>query len=401
VGSGQPAFGNPINSSNGNKFEVATDYVGQANNPLRFDRTYNGLAGYQLYLNPSQPMGGHYIGAGWSATYFQYLVQVTVTDSTTTYNTVYAYRPDGRVLAFNLYGGVYSPDGDVSDSLLQTSSGWQYQTADDTLETYNASGQLLSISRRGQAHVTVNYGATSGPGDPPTSVIDAFGHTLQFGYLIDSNSVQRLASITDPAGKSVTFTYDSYGNLASVTNSDGTTQSYTYGAGYAGYHLLTVLTDESSVQYATWTYNSSNGQALSSQLAGGVSSYTFSYSLSGGSGSVSVTDPLGKSRTYNQSLIWGAYRMTSSNGVCPGCGEDASRVYDANGNITSRTDFNGNQTTYAYDVTQNVETSRTEAYGTSSARTITTSWDPSWRQPDSVTERIGRRRLPMTPWAMC
>jgi RHS repeat-associated protein len=386
VGSGQPAFGNPINSSNGNKFEVATDYVGQANNPLRFDRTYNGLAGYQLYLNPSQPMGGHYIGAGWSATYFQYLVQVTVTDSTTTYNTVYAYRPDGRVLAFNLYGGVYSPDGDVSASLLQTSSGWQYQTADDTLETYNASGQLLSISRRGQAHVTVNYGATSGPGDPPTSVIDAFGHTLQFGYLIDSNSVQRLASITDPAGKSVTFTYDSYGNLASVTNSDGTTQSYTYGAGYAGYHLLTVLTDESSVQYATWTYNSSNGQALSSQLAGGVSSYTFSYSLSGGSGSVSVTDPLGKSRTYNQSLIWGAYRMTSSNGVCPGCGEDASRVYDANGNITSRTDFNGNQTTYAYDVTQNVETSRTEAYGTSSARTITTSWDPSWRQPDSVTE---------------
>src|SRR6185312_15161502 len=34
----------------------------------------------------------------------------------------------------------------------------------------------------------------------------------------------------------------------------------------------------------------------------------------------------------------------------------------------------------------NLETSRTEAYGTSQARTITTQWDPSWRQPDLITE---------------
>src|SRR5207248_418280 len=71
---------------------------------------------------------------------------------------------------------------------------------------------------------------------------------------------------------------------------------------------------------------------------------------------------------------------------CNGCGEDASRTFDANGNITHRTDFNGNQTVYSYDVTRNEETSRTEGYGTSLARTITTQWDANWRQPDLITE---------------
>ncbi len=54
--------------------------------------------------------------------------------------------------------------------------------------------------------------------------------------------------------------------------------------------------------------------------------------------------------------------------------------------ITSRTDFNGNVTQYTYDPTTNLETSRTEAYGAPQARTITTQWDPNWRQPDLITE---------------
>ena len=47
-------------------------------------------------------------------------------------------------------------------------------------------------------------------------------------------------------------------------------------------------------------------------------------------------------------------------------------TYDANGNIASKTDFNGNRTTYSYDLTRNLETSRTEASGTALARTINT-----------------------------
>lgn len=380
---GQTTKGDPVSVSNGNMFEVFTDYQGVGQNPIEFVRTYNSVAGYQAF--ESNPIGEQYMGAGWSATYFQYLLPVSVTDSTTTYNAVYAYRPDGRVFTFNEYGGVYSPDGDVDDRLIATSSGgWEYQTADDTIETYNAAGQLVSIAKRGQAPITVNYATGSGLGDPPTSVSDAFGHVLQFSYLTDSTNVRRLASITDPSGHTVQYAYASYGNLTSITNADSTTESYTYGDGYAGYHLLTVLTDESGVQYASWSYSSE--KPTNSQQAGGVNSYSFTYATSGTGGSVTVVDPLGQSRTYDQSLIWGAYRMTSSSGTCVGCGEDQTRVLDADANITSRTDFNGNQTTYVYNTTNNLETSRTEAYGAAQARTITTAWDANWREPDLITE---------------
>jgi RHS repeat-associated protein len=303
---------------------------------------------------------------------------------------VMAYRPDGRLLVFRNSGsGVYSPDADVSDQLSQTSSGWQYHTADDTIETYNANGLLLSVATRGGATVTLTYasGATS-LGSPPQSLADSFGHSLTFSYQNDATNTQRLSSITDPNGKTITYSYDAKGRPVQVTYADGSTRGYGYGTTSAAieWQLLNV-TDEANVQYASWTYGTGVApQVLSSQLAGGVAQYSFTSSLSGGSGSVTVTDPLGQSRTYNQSLILGRYRTTSTSATCAGCGEDASRTYDANGNITARTDFNGNQTQYTYNTTRNLETSRTEAYGTSAARTINTAWDPNWRQPDTVTE---------------
>ena len=373
-----------VDAANANVHQAETDYVGVGSNPIKFVRRYNSLGATCAQPTGSQTTGqSMFLGGGWSATYFQYLLPVTITDSQNTYNTVYAYRPDGRIIAFNQYNGVYSPDGDVAASLIQTASGWSYQDADDTIETYNSSGQLLTIAKRGQALLTISYATGAAVGDPPASVSDAFGHSLQFSYTKNNNVVQ-LSSISDPAGHAVSYTHDSTHNrLTGVTQTDSTTRSYGYSSSSSCY--LTSITDESSVQYVSWTYNGSN-QPATSQNAGGVNSYSFIYSLSGSSPYVKVTDPLGQQRTNNQSLIWGAYRTTSSNQPCPNCGEDASRSYDASGNITSRTDYKGNQTTYVYDAQTNLETSRTEAYGTAQARTITTSWDSSWRQPDLITE---------------
>jgi RHS repeat-associated protein len=379
AGSGATHKADPVDVSNANLYESETDYAGVGSNPIKFVRSYNL---WNLTCGASSGQA-QYLGGSWSATYFQYLLPVTVTDSTTTYNTVYAYRPDGRVLIFNEYSGVYSPDGDVADSLVQTSSGWQYQTADDTIETYSSGGQLLSVAKRGQAPITVNYATGAAPGDPPTSVSDAFGHSLQFSYASGSSYPDlQLTSITDPAGHTISYSHNSAGQLTTVTQTDGTTRSYSYTS--TEYCNLTGITDESSVVYASWTYNSKGPATF--QNAGSVNTYSFSYSTSGSGGSVQVTDPLGKVRTYNQSLIWGAYRTTSASAPCAGCGDDAGRVFDASGNITSRTDFNGNQTTYVYNAQTNLETSRTEAYGTLSARTITTQWNASWRQPSLITE---------------
>jgi hypothetical protein len=142
-----------VDAASGNVIETETDYVGVGNDSIKFERYYNSL---NVQCSPTSGPG-MYLGGGWSATYFQILVPVTVTDSQKTYNTVYAYRPDGRVIVFNDYNGVYSPDGDISDSLIQTSGGWSYQTADDTIETYNSAGQLLTVAPRGRSAVTVSY----------------------------------------------------------------------------------------------------------------------------------------------------------------------------------------------------------------------------------------------------
>ena len=50
---------------------------------------------------------------------------------------------------------------------------------------------------------------------------------------------------------------------------------------------------------------------------------------------------------------------------------------------------NGNQTTYTYDLARNLEISRTEAYGTALARTITTQWHPVYRLPTKIVAPSG------------
>src|SRR5262249_1163828 len=62
-----------------------------------------------------------------------------------------------------------------------------------------------------------------------------------------------------------------------------------------------------------------------------------------------------------------------------------SYAYDASGYVSQVTDGNGNITTYTHDATGQ-ETSRTEGYGSAVARTITTSWNSTWREPDQIVE---------------
>jgi RHS repeat-associated protein len=378
AGSNGLTKGNPCDVANGNKYEAQTDYSGVGSNPLQFTRSYNSFMAFYVGNTAQYGISQQPIGVGWTGTYFQRLTPVSVTDSMGTRTAVHAFRPDGRVLTFNLFAGVYNGDPDVPDELVAIAGGYQYHTVDDTLETYSATGQLLSIASKGHSPVTVSY--DSG-GLLPASVTDGFGHVLRFTYIRDSAGNKRLQTINDPAGGVITYTQNSSGNLTTVSYPDLTTRIYGYGSS----SLLQTLTDESSVVFATWgyTYFGVPGYLVTSSThAGGAESYSFGYSGS----TRTVTDPLGTSRTYTQSLISGLYHPTGSTQFCLACGEDHSRSYDGNGNVVTRTDFNGNQSTYLYDLNRNLESSRTEAAGTPQARTITTLWDPTWRLPDLITE---------------
>ena len=147
--------------------------------------------------------------------------------------------------------------------------------------------------------------------------------------------------------------------------------------------LLTGITDERGVRYATWSYDD-QGRAISSEHANGAEKVTLSYNADG---STTVTNELGKQTVYRFQTIQGVRRITAIEGEpsanCPA--SNAQYSYDERGLLKTKTDNKGHLTTYTYN-DRGLEVARTEAAGTAQARTVTTEWHPDWFLPVTVTE---------------
>jgi len=360
----------------GNKRQEEIDYQVTALGALAFRRTYNNLADHPAKLDTP-------LGKGWFASYLQSI-------STPGFGggIAYAVRPDGSVIGFReLHTGSvvtgYVAVGEVREHLdvVRNASGaftgYRYTTANDDVETYNTSGQLLSMRSRAGVVLTMTYDSLF----HLTSVVDSFGHSITLQWL--NSSFRRLLNIKDAAGQTISFGYDVNNNLTSVTYPDQKQRIYLYElTGSAQRNLLTGLKDESGTRLATWTYGANN-VVTSSEHAGGVEHYGFTYNADG---SRLVVDPIGTSHTYNTALIAGQRRYAASDLPCEGSSEFAAIAYDASGNFASTRDFKGVETHYSFDQARTLELSRTEAYGTPKARTVTTSWHPSFRLPAEIDE---------------
>jgi RHS repeat-associated protein len=264
----------------------------------------------------------------------------------------------------------------------------------------------LSIADRTGRTQTLTYDLplASGGDDAPETldiVTDDTGRQLRFSYDTD----KRIATVTDPAGGIITYGYDAIGNLVSVQYPDGRSKTYHYNepentSGADLPHALTGITDENGDRFATYQYQA-DGRAIATGHSGGADLNTLAYNPDG---STTVTDPLGTQRTHNFTTILGVVKSTGqSQPGGSGCGAASSATtYDANGNVTSRADFNGHQTCYAYDLTRNLETARVEGLATGSScpadlaayipaantveRKILTEWHPTFRLPVKITE---------------
>ncbi|WP_301153883.1 RHS repeat protein [Metapseudomonas otitidis] len=186
-------------------------------------------------------------------------------------------------------------------------------------------------------------------------------------------------------GTSVSYTYNSIRRLTAVTatrDSVVSSQTYHY-EDSRNPNLLTGITDERGIRYATWTYDD-QGRAISSEHAGGAEKVTVAYNADGSS---TVTNALGKRTTYRFQTIQGIRRITAIEGEpsanCPN--SNSTFTYDDRGLVKTRTDNKGNVTTFDYNE-RGLEVSRTEAYGTPQARTVITAWHPTLFLPLTVTE---------------
>jgi YD repeat-containing protein len=433
---GRPDFcpvGNPINQGTGKKFQIESDYVGSGRFPLMLQRYHNGDIQRKITA----------WGANWQTDFSRSIV---ATASAAT-----IYRPDGKTFNFTLSGGTWISDADITDQLQQTASGWTYTSGDNSVETYSTSGQLLSIATRTGLTQRLTYsdgtnGSVSGNGGyvldatgNATTVIlpagllirvtDPSGRALNFGYDVFS----RLVKMTDPAGRVYLYGYDRDFNITSVTYHDNYKRIYLYEhySAYTGINtsnqsylasMFTGIIDTtasdatgaSGTRYASYWYDS--GRAYKEEhaptsdplLDPHIDQYQLNYNTdTSGNPQTVVTDPRGSVRTYHFTTVLGVVKSTGTDQPGgSGYGAASSNIsYDTNGNVSSRADFNGHKTCYAYDNQgRNLETARVEGLNYSDdcatalaastlsgvARKTTTVWDTTYRLPHIITEAVGK-----------
>jgi RHS repeat-associated protein len=356
--------GDPINFATGSLYESQADYAAVGPLPLVLNRYYN-----------SQDPGIHQFGANWRGSFGRSLVKTSSTVATVT-------RDDAQVFTFTLTSGVWTAEVDVNFRLTAVGSGWSLVTDQDETETYDANGRLTSFANRAGLTETFSYDAQG----RLTTVTDPFGRTMTFTYASAASPL--IIRMTAPDGGVYSYAYDSSSRLVSVTFPDSSTRQYVYENTTFPTNMTGVI-DEKGRRFATFAYDTS-GRAISTQQAGGAELYTVDYSQVASVGVVGVTGPLGGATFYALQAISGTAKHRAVTRSCSNCpsfaGGFLDNAYDTNGNLTVHLDYNNNTTTYAYDTTRNLETSRTLASGTSIARRIATTWHPNYRLPTRIVD---------------
>ena len=322
------------------------------------------------------------------------------------------------------------PHSGITDRLSAAAGGWRYvDMAAQTIETYDAAGALIAVYSAAGGGKTYTYSSSATPVDvaPAAGLLltvqDPYARSVQFTYEAGPNAA-RVRRIVDPNGGVTTASYDTAGNLASLLWPDGATRRFVYESSALPW-ALTGIIDENNERQGTYGYDA-QGRAISTERGDGVDRYSVSYgtaptvmvSESFDSAAAVVrrvhkwqlpqdavlTKPNGTTANLGATLINGMPR-TASRSQPAGAGCDASTsslTYDANGNIASKTDFNGIKSCRAHDLSRNLETTRIEGLGSADAcpadlgtyaiptdapqRKTTTQWHPDWSLPVQQAE---------------
>ena len=374
------AEGNPIVYSTGNKIEPELDFETNGEVPLYLKRTYN------HYWNRKGLFGKYWVSN------FDLKIEKSTDGQKIT-----AYRNDGSQVDF-LYAT--SPSAGWWQDKLQPTArivsdgagGYIYYAEDNSVETYNAQGLVTTQKNARGIGLTFNY--TSGR---LASVVHSSGRQVTLNWTGD-----QLTSVIDPAGNAYGYAYSAnvFGtgqhrlSATSLPGTPGTTLTYHYAT--TGDISQFLGKSINGVRYSTFTYDTLS-RAISSEHAGGVEKYTFSYT-DGSNGQLTVlrTNPLGKQTT---SVFKDGKLQSETGHASANCGMAYRDIeYDSNGYVDTTTDFNLNLTNYDYNQKGQL-VRKVEAADTPLARETTYVWDANgrmiqervtgWRQTDYVFRSDG------------
>lgn len=411
--------GNPIAGSTGEKIQVETDYK-SPDGVLEFTRTYRSIKGLSTSLTTKKLLD-HSLPTITPSFTSSACFGSWYTENTASKKRIpvcFKYLPASRPEKNYLYH-VYLESGQIlvlagASNPVVLNNGASYmlhkytngqgkteymlRTGKALTELFDENGNLIRTTFPSGKIRTYVYSDSTTPVEIAPreglllSMADSSGNSLRFFY----NSYEQLVKMKDPANKEYLYEYDTYNNLTAVVYPGGARRQYAYGetnninAGvscggsndkYA--RLLTGITDEKNVRFADFKYNC-QAKGISTEHAGAAEKVSLTYNSDG---STTVTNALNKQTIYRFADIAGARRVVKVEGQptanCAGANQDYT--YTPEGWVESKTDWKGIKTTYQYN-SLGQEISRTEAFGTSEARTIITEWHPTLYLKTKVTE---------------
>lgn len=245
---------------------------------------------------------------------------------------------------------------------------------------------LLTVQQKtsSSAFTTIGTFGSYNTQHEPQTWTGADGQTWNYTY----NTVGQLSTVKDPNSNTTTYNYDTTGRLSTIVNANSQTvltntydsadriQTQTDSQGYTLTYAYDNLDRITSITYPDGTTDQYNYNFQSGPYAGTPSLELRQY-----------TDRLGRVTTYNYDAD---RRLTSVVEPTQGTSTRTTQYdYYEDGTLEDIIDANGNDTHWAIDL-QSRPTSKTYAYGTSSAQTETYTWENTISRLHSVTDALGQ-----------
>jgi RHS repeat-associated protein len=340
--------GDPVDAASGNFYESFTD--------LRIPGRSPALDETRTYLSLNASYNGPF-GYGWSSTYDMHLQLGTGSPA----STVDVVQENDAFVSFAWNGTQYVAPPRVLATLVPNGDGtYTFTRRLQEQFVFDATGLLVKeLARNGfagspgsgvAAAYTTTLAYVSGQ---LSTVTDAAGRTLTFGYGANG----KVSSVADSTGRSVGYGYDGSGNLTDVTDVASGNTHFTYDAN----HLLQTVRDPRANTVLTNTYDST-GRALT-QTDALTRTTTFDYTSI--PGSTKVTDPKGNVtvEAFTNNML-----MSETKGYGTASAATWTYTYDSSTlGVLSVTDPNLHATNYTWDPSGNPLTK-------SDALTHTTTW---------------------------
>ncbi|MHB8662784.1 MAG: RHS repeat-associated core domain-containing protein [Acidimicrobiales bacterium] len=340
----------PVSCSTGNFFETTTDLtVTGRGRQLILERTYNAQDAASAGASGA-------FGWGWSGSYGTTRADIDA------WGRVTIHQDNGSTVEFSPVANGYTTAPYVTATLLHNTSGtYTYTLKDQTADVFSAAGQLITESDRDGYATSLGY-----TGGRVSSVTDSAGRALSF--VVDGSG--RITKVSDPAGRIEQYRYDSAGNLSAAVDPAGNATAYAYDAS----HRMTTRTDPDG-KITTNSYDAANRVVIQSDPAGG--STTFAYQ----GGVTAITDPDGRVRADTFDANGNLVSMTK--GVSTPSPATLIFTYDTANNMLTSTDANGHKTIYTWDGRGNRLT-RTDPLGNKTTVAYNAANDPT-----SVSDPLG------------